>query len=172
MLASLIAIAQVAEEAMGGTSGALYSCVSCSLRHAVRIGLRIYRHDFAFRIFFSALAQGLQSQSLGDGSTLTDKNWANALSSALDKLYTYTRARRPSRTLVDPLSAFIEAVKSTEGTDMANAVRLAAEAAEQTKNLQAKAGRSAYVESDQLQKEQVADPGAWGVKVILETLRL
>lgn len=95
-----------------------------------------------------------------------------ALSSALDKLYGYTRARRPSRTLVDPLSAFVEAAKQSEGEDLARAVALATEAAEETKNLVAKAGRSAYVSSDHLQKEHVADPGAWGVKVILETLKL
>ncbi|KAF6761699.1 dihydroxyacetone kinase 1 [Ephemerocybe angulata] len=148
VLSSLIAIAQVAEEAMGGTSGALYS------------------------IFFSALAQGFQSQSITQGSILTPAHWESALSSALAKLYTYTRARRPSRTLVDPLSAFIEAAHKTGGQDLANAVKLAAEAAEETKNLVAKAGRSAYVESDQLQKEHVADPGAWGVKTILETLKL
>ncbi|TEB29146.1 dihydroxyacetone kinase 1 [Coprinellus micaceus] len=148
VVSSLIAIAQVAEEVMGGTSGALYS------------------------IFFSALAQGFQSQSIPDGSVVTPGHWVVALSSALDKLYGYTRARRPSRTLVDPLSAFVEAAKQSEGEDLARAVALATEAAEETKNLVAKAGRSAYVSSDHLQKEHVADPGAWGVKVILETLKL
>lgn len=52
----------------------------------------------------------------------------------------------------------------------AGAVKAAAEAAEATKELEAKAGRSAYVESDLLKKEKVADPGAWGVKTILENL--
>jgi dihydroxyacetone kinase len=49
-------------------------------------------------------------------------------------------------------------------------VKAAAEAAEATKNIDAKAGRSAYVEGARLKEQKVADPGAWGVKVILETL--
>lgn len=58
---SVIAVAQVAEEEMGGTSGALYS------------------------IFFSALAQGLQANHAG-AQTLTPKLWSAALSFALTKL--------------------------------------------------------------------------------------
>ncbi|KIY51925.1 dihydroxyacetone kinase [Fistulina hepatica ATCC 64428] len=139
---STIAIAQVAEEAMGGTSGALYS------------------------IFFSGLAQGLnQARS---GPQATPETWTKALTYALDKLYSYTRARPPSRTLVDPLAAFITPLASS--TDFVSAVKAASAAAEGTRDIEAKAGRSAYVEGDRLKKERVADPGAWGVKTILETL--
>ncbi|KAJ8487387.1 hypothetical protein ONZ45_g14362 [Pleurotus djamor] len=144
---SIIMIAQVAEEAMGGTSGALYS------------------------IFFSAFAQGLQAGfSSGDG---VGDLWSQALSSALQKLYTYTRARPPSRTLVDPLAAFIAVLSEGEGdpTSIDQAIRAAGEAAEKTRDLEAKAGRSAYVESERLKDRDVPDPGAWGVKVILENLR-
>ncbi|KAG6832675.1 hypothetical protein H0H87_000857 [Tephrocybe sp. NHM501043] len=142
---SIIYIAQVAEEAMGGTSGALYS------------------------IFFSALAQGLHVNSTAS-SSVTAESWSKALTSALDKLYTYTRARPPSRTLVDPLSAFIETLAKTSGRNYKAAVEAAALAAEETRDIEAKAGRSAYVEGDRLKKEKVADPGAWGVKTILESL--
>ena len=120
------------------------------------------------RIFFSALAQGLQSnasQTKGTEVATTDI-WNAALEAALKRLYTYTRARPPSRTLVDPLSAFVENL--FEGYPAA--VKSAADAAEETKNVEAKAGRSAYVDSGLLTKERVADPGAWGVKVILEAL--
>lgn len=113
-------------------------------------------------IFFSALAQGLRS------SSTEAIDWGGALDSALNRLYTYTRARRPSRTLVDPLSAFVESFVS--GENLADAVGAAAIATEQTKEVEAKAGRSAYVESESLKKEKVADPGAWGVKLILEAL--
>ncbi|KAI0372718.1 dihydroxyacetone kinase [Pilatotrama ljubarskyi] len=140
---SVISIAQVAEEQMGGTSGALYS------------------------IFFSALAQGLQAHHSGS-QTLTPALWSAALTSALAKLYTYTRARPPSRTLVDPLATFIEALAKTEGADFADAAKAAGDAALKTRDLEAKAGRSAYVEGDRLKEERVPDPGAWGVKVILE----
>ncbi|KAJ6480947.1 dihydroxyacetone kinase [Mycena sanguinolenta] len=144
LAADVVAIAKVAENEMGGTSGALYS------------------------IFFSALAQGIQS-SAGGATTATPELWGSALSAALTKLYTYTRARPPSRTLVDPLAAFVDAF-GNGSADFAGAVKAAAAAAEHTKDVDAKAGRSAYVDTAVLRGEKVPDPGAWGVKTILEAL--
>ena len=95
----------------------------------------------------------------------SDKVWATALTSSLAKLYTYTRARPPSRTLVDPLAAFVETIMQTP---LGPAVKAAQEATEATRNLDAKVGRSAYV-GDTL--KDIPDPGAWGVKVILESLQ-
>ncbi|KAL0955239.1 hypothetical protein HGRIS_004138 [Hohenbuehelia grisea] len=137
---------------MGGTSGALYS------------------------IFFSALAQGLANAT--SDQTATSQTWARALSSALDKLYTYTRARPPSRTLIDPLVAFVDTFVPNRQSgdtslavgDFVKAVRAAAGAAEATRDLDATAGRSAYVERERLKNERVPDPGAWGVKAILDSL--
>ena len=117
-------------------------------------------------IFFSALAQALSSSP---ATTLTPEVWSTALTSALQRLYTYTRARPPSRTLVDPLQAFIDALASSPN-DFAAAVKAAGEAAQKTSELVAKAGRSAYVEGDRLKQEKIPDPGAWGVKAILEGL--
>ncbi|KAF7347155.1 Dihydroxyacetone kinase [Mycena venus] len=142
LVADIVAIAKVAETAMGGTSGALYS------------------------IFFSALAQNIQSAASGS-STATPELWGKALSAALTKLYTYTRARPPSRTLVDPLAAFVDTFSKG---DFAEAVKAAGAAAEHTKDVDAKAGRSAYVDAGVLTREKVPDPGAWGVKTILEAL--
>ena len=48
--------------------------------------------------------------------------------------------------------------------------KAAAAAALNTRDLAAKAGRSAYVEGDRLRTERIPDPGAWGVKTILEAL--
>ena len=59
-------------------------------------------------IFFSALAQALQSSAHEGISTVNPGLWSKALTIALERLYTYTRARPPSRTLVDPLQAFVE----------------------------------------------------------------
>lgn len=115
-------------------------------------------------IFFSSLARELVSSSSSEADF---EVWRTVLKSALDRLYSYTRARPPSRTLVDPLDAFITTLSSSRLVD---AVEAASKAAEATKKLEAKAGRSAYVESGFLQKEQVPDPGAWGVKLILENL--
>jgi len=142
VVGALIAVSEVAAEKMGGTSGALYS------------------------IFFSALAQALSSSGAG---VATAEDWSRAVSAAREKLYTYTRARPPSRTLVDPLAAFADAF-SASPSDLGNAVRKAAEAAEATRDAEARVGRSAYLEGGLLQRERVADPGAWGVKVILEAL--
>jgi dihydroxyacetone kinase len=121
------------------------------------------------RIFFSALAQGLQAPANdGDDRTISGSRWCTALSSALARLYAYTRARAPcSRTLVDPLAAFVEALP---GRGLGGGVRGAAGAAEGTRDVRATAGRSAYVEGARLAEERVPDPGAWGVKVILEAL--
>ena len=119
-------------------------------------------------IFFSALAQALSESSSGAG-VATAEDWSRAVSAAREQLYTYTRARPPSRTLVDPLAAFADAF-SDSSSDLGNAVRQAAEAAEATRDVEARVGRSAYLEGGLLKQERVPDPGAWGVKVILEAL--
>lgn len=142
VVGALIAVSEVAAEKMGGTSGALYS------------------------IFFAALAQELPSSGAG---VATAGDWTRAVSAAREKLYTYTRARPPSRTLVDPLAAFADAFAASP-SDLKNAVRKAAEAAEATRDVEARVGRSAYLEGGLLKRERVPDPGAWGVKVLLEAL--
>ena len=97
---------------------------------------------------------------------MTPQLWTASLTSALAKLYTYTRARPPSRTLVDPLDAFVTTLSGQK--TFPGAVKAAGDAALHTRDLEAKAGRSAYVEGDRLKTERVADPGAWGVKTILQ----
>jgi dihydroxyacetone kinase len=67
---------------------------------------------------------------------------------------------------VDPLAAFVDALSQ----DFTKAVKSAQNAAESTRDSDAKAGRSAYIESDRLRRDRVPDPGAWAVKVILENL--
>jgi len=142
VIGALIAVSEVAAEKMGGTSGALYS------------------------IFFSALAQGLIASSAG---VVAVHDWSRAVSAARERLYTYTRARPPSRTLIDPLAAFVDAF-SANPSDLRAAVKKAAEAAEATRDTEASVGRSAYVDAERLKQERVPDPGAWGIKVILEAL--
>ncbi|KAH7105788.1 dihydroxyacetone kinase [Auriculariales sp. MPI-PUGE-AT-0066] len=139
VIKSIISIAQACEKNMDGTSGALYS------------------------IWFSSLAQGLQTTK----SNVADlKTWTEALSSTLDKLYTYTPARAPSRTLVDPLDAFVNALRG--GKSIQESADAAAKATDATKDLPARAGRATYVESERL--KGVIDPGAFGLKVILEQI--
>ncbi|CAG8684170.1 668_t:CDS:2, partial [Acaulospora colombiana] len=122
------AISLAVEEHMDGTSGALYWLVYA-----------LYDH-------------------VPNGEVQWDRDVAaTTLSKALDRLYNYTRARPPSRTLVDPLGAFVVALK--EGRGWKEAHLQAANAAEATKNLPAKAGRAAYVPQDSLIDNY--DPGEW-----------
>ncbi|EMD38913.1 hypothetical protein CERSUDRAFT_81702 [Gelatoporia subvermispora B] len=165
VVGSVIAVAQIAEEQMGGDERRAL-LVRPPARLAISAGRTLTRR--ARRIFFSALAQGVQAHHTG-ADTLSPAHWAAALGAARDKLFTYTRARPPSRTLVDPLDAFAAALAADSG-DFRGAVGAAGGAALRTRDLEAKAGRSAYVEGDRLKQERVPDPGAWGVKVILEGL--
>jgi triose/dihydroxyacetone kinase / FAD-AMP lyase (cyclizing) len=77
-----------------------------------------------------------------------------------------TPARTPSRTLVDPLEAFVNQFISSP-TDFPRAVQAAKAAAAETATYEAKAGRAAYVGREQLKNAQVPDPGAHGVAVLL-----
>lgn len=115
------------------------------------------------RIFFSSLAQAL---ARSPASVATPEVWSGALNSARDRLYTYTRARPPSRTLIDPLAAFVDALPA----GFEGAIKAVQEAAERTRDIGATAGRSAYVDGDWLKKKKIPDPGAWSVKVIVEAL--
>ncbi|KAG9045310.1 Dihydroxyacetone kinase 2 [Tulasnella sp. UAMH 9824] len=141
VISCVMTLAEVVDERMGGTSGALYS------------------------IFLSALAKGLKD--VASSSNAADLAvWAKTSASALNTLQKYTRARPPSRTLIDPLTAFVEALPN----GLRGAVDAAKQAAEDTKKLAAKAGRAAYVNQEDLTKANVPDPGAFGVAVIVAGL--
>ncbi|KAM0755741.1 dihydroxyacetone kinase Dak1 [Meredithblackwellia eburnea MCA 4105] len=147
LVESLNTIAEVADVKMGGTSGGLYS------------------------IFFSGLAKGLiQAQEELKEDRATPALWARGLEHALNTLYRYTRARPPSRTLVDPLSSFIVTFAANP-SKIDDAFRSAFEAADATRSLQAKAGRAAYVDAEKIASADVPDAGAIGVQVILEGIR-
>lgn len=77
-----------------------------------------------------------------------------------------TRARPPSRTLMDPLTAFVHELPQ----GLQAGVRAAKAAADATKEMTAKAGRAVYVDQKQLAESGTPDPGAWGVAVIVEAV--
>ena len=79
----------------------------------------------------------------------------------LNKFYGYTRARPPSRTLVDPLSSFILTL-SSDPTNLAGAYHAAQEANDATATLEAKAGRSAYIEKSKVSEAKIPDAGSTG----------
>ncbi|CAE6482064.1 unnamed protein product [Rhizoctonia solani] len=140
---SISQIGQIVGDAMGGTSGALYS------------------------IYLSALAQGLQGALANNSGEPTREQYTDAAAFALDRLYTYTRARPPSRTLVDPLAAFVQSLKDP-GVHLDQAFEVAQRAAEDTKKLPARVGRAAYVNAEAV--EGTCDPGAWGIRCLLQGL--
>jgi dihydroxyacetone kinase len=137
---SVLALAQAMERKMDGTSGALYS------------------------IWTNALAAGFAQSSTADAGA-----WTRALDHALKTLYQYTSARRPSRTLIDPLAAFTEHL--ADKGDLKGAIQAAVDAAEHTRTIEAKAGRAAYVGQETLREANVPDPGAWGVVKILQGIQ-
>lgn len=68
----------------------------------------------------------------------------------------YTRARPPSRTLVDPLSSFIGTF-ANDSSNLMKAYIAAKEAQEATATLEAKAGRSAYIEKSKVSEANIPD---------------
>lgn len=105
-------------------------------------------------IFLSALAQ-----SLWEASTFPE-----ALAAAQEHLLKYTRARLGDRTCLDCLIPFVETLQ-TMG-DAEEALGRAREGVEGTKKLEAKLGRSTYL--DEAATRGVPDPGAFGLLKLLE----
>jgi hypothetical protein len=105
-------------------------------------------------IFLSSLAQ-----NLWDAPTFPE-----ALKKSLDDLLKYTRARLGDRTCLDCLIPFVETLRETG--DSIKAVAEAKEGVETTKKLEAKLGRSSYL--DEAATRGVPDPGAYGLLMLLE----
>lgn len=107
-------------------------------------------------IFLSSFAQ-----SLSTASAVPD-----ALVAAKDNLLNFTRAREGDRTCLDCLIPFVGVLKETG--DTSKALKAAAEGVDRTKNLEAKLGRSSYL--DEAATRGVPDPGAYGLLKLLEGL--
>jgi dihydroxyacetone kinase len=105
-------------------------------------------------IFLSSLAQ-----NLWDAPTFAD-----GLQGALDSLLKYTRARLGDRTCLDCLIPFVETLNKTG--DSKKALEEAKKGVEMTKKLEAKVGRSSYL--DEAATRGVPDPGAFGLLMLLE----
>lgn len=109
-------VADLVEENMDGTSGALYS------------------------IFLNALAKALRDSGAGYA---TFDIWAKAANQAMTGLGTYTPARPGDRTLVDALEPFVSGLMFTK--DLTAAAKAARDGAEKTKGMKASLGRTVYV---------------------------
>ncbi|KAL1582434.1 hypothetical protein WHR41_08865 [Cladosporium halotolerans] len=105
-------------------------------------------------IFLTALAASLASEP----------SVPKALKGALEQLLKYTRARLGDRTMMDALIPFVETLEATGDVDLA--VRKASEGVDGTKKMEAKLGRSTYL--DESATQGVPDPGAYGLLVLLQ----
>jgi hypothetical protein len=105
-------------------------------------------------IFLSSLSQNLWDSP----------DFSAALKASLDHLLKYTRARLGDRTCLDCLIPFVETFKATH--DSAKALSEAQKGVETTKKLEAKLGRSSYL--DESVTRGVPDPGAYGLLVLLD----
>lgn len=140
---SIVDIADIVEDSMGGTSGGLYC------------------------IYLSALASGIRESK---EKQLDLKAFAFASKSALDVLYKYTKARKGGRTLIDALEPFVEALSN--GSSFEEAVQAAEDGANSTRKLDAKFGRASYVSKEELRSLDdeggLPDPGAIGLAELLK----
>jgi dihydroxyacetone kinase len=82
-----------------------------------------------------------------------------------------TRARPPSRTLVDPLEAFVDQL-GRNPQDLQAASQSALAGADATRRLRALAGRGSYVNQTALLEADIPDPGAWGIWRLVDGLSL
>lgn len=133
-------IVQVVENAMDGTSGALYAIFLNSLLTALR-----------------------ENASAGEA---TPEVWAKALKSASEALSRYTPAKVGDRTLVDALYPFVETLNKTG--DFKKAAEASKKGAKSTIGMKASLGRTVYIGGTGF--EQVPDPGAWGLSEFFEGL--
>lgn len=189
VVAAMVACSEVVEREMGGTSGGLYAIALSGLSKGLVEAARDRDSEVATA---EVWARGLEVR--GDGLSVSAASPGTAAASlslslafvtsvadlgswsfddaqlALNTLYRYTRARPPSRTLVDPLSSFILTFAS-DPTNLTHAIKAAQEAAEATRDLDAKAGRAAYVDQEKIREASVPDAGAWGVWKLLEGMQ-
>jgi dihydroxyacetone kinase len=141
--AAILAISDILDTNMGGTSAAIYC------------------------IFLNAFAIGLvdASSKTADQAASTISVWSDALKQALDSLLKYTPAREGDRTMMDVLIPFVNTLHQTQSLDQA--VDAAKNGAEKTKTMHAKLGRASYVNDESVMSAAVPDAGAWGLLALL-----
>lgn len=105
-------------------------------------------------IFLTALASSLASED----------NVAKALQKALAELCKYTNARVGDRTMMDALIPFVETLAGKG--DVGLAIAKAEQGVDGTKKMEAKLGRSTYLDGSTTRG--VPDPGAYGLLVLLQ----
>jgi len=105
-------------------------------------------------IYLTALAAALA----------TETSVPRALQAALEQLMKYTRARLGDRTMMDAVIPFVDTLNRSG--DVGKAIAEAKKGVEGTKKMEAKLGRSTYL--DESATQGVPDPGAYGLLILLE----
>ena len=139
-----IALFQVAEKDMGGSSGAMYS------------------------LFFESAAVECEKAKLIDAEL-----FGKAFGLGLDAIMKYGRAQPGDRTMVDALYPAFNSYKTTLASTksslkaMEAATCSAEEGAKNTLNMKAAAGRASYVATSELRH---SDPGAHAIGIIFRAV--
>ncbi len=141
-------IASCLTDAVGGTSGPLYA------------------------VFFiraaAAFSSNIRSNSRKEWESAP--NWADAIQNGISGIEELGGCSRGDRTLLDALYPVFDALKNkrSEGkVEMECLVQTAKAGAENTRNLEARAGRARYVKGKGVGK---VDPGAFAVYLLLKSL--
>ncbi|KAL9099175.1 MAG: hypothetical protein Q9163_005291 [Psora crenata] len=140
IMQALATICASIETSMDGTSGALYA------------------------IFLNSLASNLRSLDSSTPQIVTTELWAKVLSMSMEDLRRYTPAQPGDRTLMDGLVPFVEELKQTG--DVKRAAEKARIGAKKTQGMKPGLGRSVYVGGKGF--EEVPDPGAYGLSILLD----
>jgi dihydroxyacetone kinase len=141
-------IARCLTNAVGGTSGPLYA------------------------VFFIRAAAAFSSHASINNRKewKSTSNWADAIQNGISGIEELGGCSRGDRTLLDALYPVLDALKniSVEGEiGIECLVQAARDGAENTRNLEAQAGRARYVEGKGVGK---VDPGAFAVYLLLKAL--
>lgn len=153
---AFLSLASTVRDAMGGTSGALYG------------------------LYWGAFASALQEEFVAK-SALDVSVFVTAATQALQKLQSFTAARKGSRTLMDALIPLIEAMQLavSQGNGVNEVLEKGVQAAkvgmENTKDMVSAFGRSTYVAAGTTESNKgvdatigIPDPGACGIVTIVE----
>ncbi|EGV63726.1 hypothetical protein PSN45_004205 [Yamadazyma tenuis] len=122
-------------------------------------------------ILYIFMKSFINNLTINLGSSQTDIRliFATSLSSAIETLKGFTKAREGHRTVMDVLIPFVRVFGDT--LDIYKAVDAAEAAAEGTRKLAPKLGRATYVGGLENKKDFVPDPGAYGVYEAIRGLR-
>jgi dihydroxyacetone kinase len=141
--------ASVAENSMGGISGAIYA------------------------IYINAVASSLVNMErtiVSPSDASVSRCMAIALQGGLEELYKYTLARQGHRTLMDALIPFVETF--CKSLDFQEAILAAQKGCEETRMMEATLGRASYVGRDRfVENGGIPDPGALGIVSILKGMQ-